>query len=262
MATMISTRETQFSYFDQLLEGPVWKGSKILDFGGNVGGFLVSAGDHIDHDDYWCLDLNHEVIKKGHRNFPRAHFCHYNRYSSQYNPNGVRDLPIPGLGLKFDIILAFSVFTHTHRNEMLALVEQLQSMLKPQGVLAFTFTDPSYDRSLCAPELPSGTDVRKMLEWRQAENPPLEIDRIVETARRSNWCVLIDEELHVEPGDHLSNQEHRGKPWESYCSYFTVDYMGSLFPEAKVLPPVSPEWQHCCVLRKSGQLFARAATPR
>jgi len=250
MATIISTRETQFSYFDEVLERPVWRNSKILDFGGNVGGFLVGAGNRVDHEGYWCLDLNQDVIEQGRRDFPRAHFCHYNRYSSQYNPNGARNLPVPDLGLKFDIIVAFSVFTHTHRCEMLELVEQLRNMLAPQGVLAFTFTDPSYDRSLSDPKLPSGTDVRKILNWRQAENPSLEIDDLVEKARLSPWCLLVDDKLHVEPGNDLSNQEHRGRPWESYCSYFTVEYMESLFPEARVLPPVSPEWQHCCVLKE------------
>ena len=250
MRTIVSTRETQFSYFDQVLEGPVWKGSKILDFGGNVGGFLVSASNHIDPDNYWCVDLNEDVIEQGRRNFPRAHFRHYNRYSSQYNPNGIRNLPVPGLGLEFDIILAFSVFTHTHQKEMLELVNQLRGLLAPHGVFAFTFTDPRYDRSLSAAHLPSGTDVRKILEWRQAENPSLEIEDMVETARRCNWCIVVDEKLHVEPSDELSNQEHQGKPWESYCSYFTVDYMASLLPNAKIYPPVSPEWQHCCVLSK------------
>jgi hypothetical protein len=27
--------------------------------------------------------------------------------------------------------------------------------------------------------------------------------------------------------------------------------MKSLFPEAEVLAPVSPEWQHCCILRNA-----------
>src|ERR1700682_1608696 len=232
MATIVSTRETQFSYFDQVLGGPLWKGSKILDFGGNVGGFLVSAGDRIEQDDYWCLDLNQAVIEQGRRDFPQAHFSHYNRYSSQYNPDGIRNLPVPDLGLNFDIILAFSVFTHTHQTEMLELVEQLRCVLRPEGVLAFTFTDPSYDRSLSAPDLPSGTDVRKILQWQQADNPSLEIEEMVETARQSHWCVLVDDKLYVEPGNDLSNQEHRGKPWESYCSYSTVDYISSLFPDA------------------------------
>jgi SAM-dependent methyltransferase len=251
MWNLISTRVTQFAYFDQQLGSPVWKGRKVLDFGGNVGTFLTGAGNAVDHDDYWCIDLNPIVIEQGQRQFPRAHFVHYNRYSSEFNPSGVRYLPIPDCGLKFDIILAFSVFTHVHQDELLELVGQLQSMLAPSGVLAFTFCDPSYDRSLSDPALLPGTDVRKNLEWRRVKNLPRDIDEIVERASQSKWCVLTDEELHVEPGHELSNQERRDKTWESYCSFFAADYMASLFPEAKVLPPVSPEWQHCCVIRKA-----------
>jgi hypothetical protein len=43
-----------------------------------------------------------------------------------------------------------------------------------------------------------------------------------------------------------------GKPLESYCSFFTVDYMASLFPDATIHPPVTPEWQHCSVVKGRG----------
>ena len=248
MVTHISERQTQFSYFDQLLGGPVWNGSKILDFGGNVGGFLAGAGDHVDHDDYWCLDVTKGAIEQGRRDFPRAHFVFYDRYSGYFNPNGVRNLPVPDLGLKFDIIMAFSVFTHTHRKEMLDLVEQLRGMLVPQGVFAFTFCDPGYDRSVCDPRLPPGTGVIDMSARQQVAS--LNVDGTVET-RNSNWCVEVDARLYVEPGNGLCQQERPGKPGESYCSYFTAGYMASLFPGATVLPPISPEWQLCCILREN-----------
>ena len=248
---IVSERETQFANFDQWLDAPVWKGCKILDFGGNIGGFLAGAGSRVNHDDYWCLDLNRQVIEIGREKFSHAHFCHYNRYSPAYNPDGIRDLPIPDLGLKFDIILAFSVFTHTHQEEMLELVGQLRDKLAPQGVLAFTFIDPSYERTLSNPSLPPGIGMRKMLGWLKAENPSLEIEDMIETASQSNWCLLIDDKLYVEPRSEFSNQKRQGKPWESYCSYFKADYMSALFPNAKALPPISPAWQHCCILRKN-----------
>jgi SAM-dependent methyltransferase len=253
MWNLVSTRVTQFSYFDQVLERPVWRGRKVQDFGGNVGTFLVGAGDNVDHEDYWCIDLNRAVVEQGRRTYPRAHFVHYDRYSSQYNPDGIRNLPIPDCGLEFDIILAFSVFTHVDLSEMLELVGQLRNMLTPDGVLAFTFCDARYDRSLSDPSLPPGSDVRKNLEWYRAENPELEereVESMVERACRSSWCVLIDGVLYTEPGDEISHQKRAGKRRESYCSYFTVDFMASLFPDARVLPPVSPEWQHCCILGK------------
>lgn len=236
---LVSTRQTQFHYFDQVLEHPAWKGRKILDFGGNVGTFLAAAGDRIDHDDYWCLDLNLDVVEQGQRMYPQAHFLHYNRYSSQYNPNGIRYLPIPDCGVKFDIILAFSVFTHIDRGEMVELVGSLLSLLAPGGVLAFTFDDPRYDRSLSDPARPPGSPVLWNLESRGHQ----------EVAERAQWYILIDDNLYIEPGDEFCQQTRAGKPLESYCSFFTIEYITSLFPDAKVCPPVSPEWQYCCVLK-------------
>ena len=249
MWNLVSTRITQFSYFDQVLDRPAWKGSKVLDFGGNIGTFLVGAGENVRHDDYWCIDLNSTVIEKGRSNFPRAHFVHYDRYNSQFNPHGIRSLEIPDCGVKFDIILAFSVFTHIDYLEMSELVRALRKMLTPSGVFAFTFCDPRYDRSLSDPNLPPGSDVRKNLERERLLNSQRDIDIKVKQACESRWCVVIDEELYVEPGDELGHQMRTGKANESYCSYFTVEFMQSLFPEAVVFPPVSPEWQHCCVLR-------------
>ena len=264
---LVSTRLTQFSYFDRQLGSPGWKGRKILDFGGNVGTFLVAAGDHVDHEDYWCIDLNPAVLEEGRRTYPRAHFVHYNRYSSQYNPNGVRYLPIPDCGVEFDIIVAFSVFTHTDRSEMLELVGALRSMLTRDGVLAFTFFDPHYDRSQSDPDLPAGTSAlqtrfvsRKGGEAVEEAQWYVLIDDVrfavalsppQTGVEKAQWYVLIDDHLYVEPGDHLCHQTRVGKPLESYISYFTAEYMASLFPDARVLPPVSPEWQHCCVFKKS-----------
>jgi SAM-dependent methyltransferase len=238
---LVSTRSTQFGYFDQLLQHPVWEGRKVLDFGGNVGTFLVGAGSRVDHNDYWCIDLNRDVVEQGRRTHPRAHFVHYDRYSSQYNPHGVRYLSVPDPGVMFDFILAFSVFTHTDRSEMLELVGSLRNMLAPEGVLAFTFWDPHHDMIQTDPTNPSRLLVRRHFHDRGAD----------ETIQRARWCVLINDKLFVEPGDELSHQTRVGEPLESYCSFFTADYMASLFPDATVHSPVSPEWQHCCILKKT-----------
>jgi SAM-dependent methyltransferase len=253
MWNLISTRVTQFDYFDRLLDRPRWKGSRVLDFGGNVGTFLLGAGENVAHEDYVCLDLNRTVIEQGRLNYPGTRFVHYDRYSPQYNPTGVRGLPIPDCGSEFDIILAFSVFTHTDWSEMVELVGQLRAMLAPGGVLAFTFCDPNYERSSTDPWFPHSTPRQKFLEWQRAGSPGLDdatIDAMVERTRRSRWFVVIDDELHVEPGIELCHQIRSGQAHEDYCSYFTVEFVASLFPDAQVLAPVSPEWQHCCILRK------------
>jgi SAM-dependent methyltransferase len=237
---LVSTRATQFPYFDEILARPAWRGRRILDFGGNVGTFLESAGAHVDHEDYWCIDLNPAVIEEGRRVYPRAHFLHFNRYSPQYNPHGVRRQPIPNCaGTKFDFILAFSVFTHVDQTEMLELVRSLRRMLSPEGILAFTFLDPQFDRSLSNPSMPRGSNVLFNLGPRRSE-------KVLKGAR---WFVLLDNQIYIEPGDALCHQMRRGKALESFCSFFTADYMKSLFPGATIHAPVQREWQHCCVLR-------------
>ena len=247
----ISTRIRQFSYFDHQLENPAWKNRKILDYGGNVGGFLVGSGDHVNHDNYWCIDVSRLAIEQGSRQFPKAHFVHYDRYSSEFNPTGVRYLPIPDCGVKFDFILAFSVFTHTHQREMLALVKQLRRMLSPQGAIAFTFCDPSHDGLLSNTSLPPDTEVQKQLELQKAKAPSLDVEDVFERARQSNWYLRIGDQLYIEPLTDLCHQKRQGKPGESYGAVYSVAYMGSLFPDGEIRPPVCREWQHCCILRNS-----------
>lgn len=236
---LVSTRLTQFSYFDEQLDHPDWKGRKILDFGGNIGTFLAGAGDHVDHEDYWCIDINPAVVEHGRLTYPRAHFVHFNRYSPQYNPFGKRNQPLPDGGVKFDRILAFSVFTHLDKKEMVESVAELRRMLAPGGVLAFTFFDPWFDRSLSDPRLPKGSTALSNLGPRGR----------VELVKRAHWFVVIDDTLYVEPDDALYHQTRTGKPHESYCSFFTTDFMKSLFPGAIVREPVCREWQHCCIIR-------------
>jgi len=236
---LVSTRLTQFPYFDELLGHPAWKGRKILDFGGNIGTFLASAGDNVDHKDYWCIDINRAVIEQGRLTYPRANFVHFNRYSSQYNPHGIRNLTIPDCGVKFDIILAFSVFTHVDAHEMVESVNALRRMLAPDGVLAFTFFDPQYDRSLSAPAQPRGATVLRNLGPRGRG----------EMVKRARWFVIIDDRLYVEPGNLVCHQTRRGKPLESYTSFFTTEFVKSLFPGATIREPVMCEWQHCCILK-------------
>ena len=51
MVTIISSRETQFRYFDDVLEGPNWYDSKILDFGGTAAVDLSGCDDSVLRND-------------------------------------------------------------------------------------------------------------------------------------------------------------------------------------------------------------------
>src|SRR5262249_31779528 len=154
----------------------------------------------------------------------------FNRYSTQYNPEGIRNLPIPDCGLKFDIIIAFSVFTHVHPVEMVELVYHLRSMLTPQGVLAFTFMDSSSERDLTEPWVRPIPGVEEMLRQNKDKLPTLQLEMLRQNkdklpalqleemgkrANQSKWCLLIDTTLYVEPGDEFSHQQRQGRPEES-----------------------------------------------
>ncbi|HEX3185048.1 MAG TPA: class I SAM-dependent methyltransferase, partial [Pyrinomonadaceae bacterium] len=138
----------QFAYFDEQLDHPDWRDKLVLDFGGNRGNILLNPACQIRQGDYYCVDVVKDAVEEGRRMFPAAHWAHYDRYNCSFNPDGVVDLAIPDLGTEFDIILAYSVFTHTTLEEMLDLVSQLRAQLVPGGKLAFTFIDPHWQGNL------------------------------------------------------------------------------------------------------------------
>ena len=143
-----AVKATQFAYFDAQLNHPDWRGKRVLDFGGNRGSLLLDPACTIRHQNYYCLDVIREAIDEGRKTFPGRNWFHYDRYNCSFNPEGVVDLPVPDLGVEFDFILAYSVFTHTTLGRDADLVAQLGARLAPGGTLAFTFIDPHWESNL------------------------------------------------------------------------------------------------------------------
>jgi SAM-dependent methyltransferase len=222
----------QFAYFHKQLGHPDWPGKRVLDFGGNKGNLLRDPACTIRHQDYYCLDVIREAIEEGRQTFPDAHFVHYDRYNCSFNPGGVGGLPVPDLGVEFDFILAYSVFTHTTLTEMKELVGQLQGLLAYDGKLAFTFIDPSWNENL---------------RWRlQKQNSPDRVESLMEQSRNARWCSLVDgTELYVN-----GNGVWKSAAAEcmTYNVYYTEEFLRELFPGAQIKEPVNGERQHCCVI--------------
>ena len=240
-----STRTGQFTYFALQVGDPIWSGKNVLDFGGNIGNILQDPNSNIDHERYWCLDVVNEAVEKGKIAYPKSHWLFYNRYSFSFNPHGVRYLPVPDLGQTFDYIVAFSVFTNTTVTDMLQMVDQLESLLSPGGALAFTFLDPYY---FASPKQ-SNFQWRLELELERKHITTSQMKDIAERSANADWFMLVNwTDLYVETED-----IHRYKPEEEQTCYVyhTEAYMRSLFPKATILPPVSNEMHHCCVIRKS-----------
>ena len=222
-------KTTQFAYFDEQLEHPDWRGKRVLDFGGNKGNLLLDPACAIRHQDYYCLDVIREAIDEGRRTFPDAHFIHYDRYNCSFNSDGARDLPLPDLGVEFDFILAYSVFTHTTFDEMTDLIGQLQQHLARNGVLALTFIDPHWSDNL---------------RWRlQQRNSTHRVEKLLEQTRDAQWCSLVNgTELYV---NSAGNWESQTDDCITYNVYHTEEFMRAQFPHGTIKIPVNHERQHC-----------------
>jgi hypothetical protein len=244
--TFFSTRTGQFTYFSLQVGDSMWREKNVLDFGGNIGNILRDPNSNIDAEHYWCLDVAKGAVEKGEASYPTAHWVFYDRYCFSFNPSGVPGLPIPDLGLKFDYILAYSVFTNTPPSDMLDLVGQLKGMLAENGILAFTFIDP---QQYSWPGNSQGNN----LQWRV----DLEIARgnisadqgkhILRDTQYADWFILVNGgDLYINTENLRSYEPEQQK---TCYVYHTAQYMRKLFPDATIRPPVNHEMQHCCVMR-------------
>jgi SAM-dependent methyltransferase len=239
----VSRKRGLFGYFDRQLDHPDWGGKTVLDFGGNTGDILKEPGCTILPVRYYCLDVIKDALDEGRARFPTAHWVHYDRYNFSFNPGGVVGLPIPDLPVRFDIILAYSVFTHTGPDEMSDMVRQLRARLAERGILAFTFIDPHH-RSW--PETYAGNNLQWRLEKCRLSDPSLEVGNLLERSRDASWCALVDgRELYVD-----ADVDRPADPaaCETYHVYYGVDFLRREFPDATIRPPVHGEMQHCCLL--------------
>ncbi|HKT01135.1 MAG TPA: class I SAM-dependent methyltransferase [Rugosimonospora sp.] len=254
MTTWISQRFGQFTYFDEQLGHPAWAGKKVLDFGGNVGNLLVGEEVPIAPVDYWSMDVSRDAIVEGQRRHPDAHFIFYDRYNFEYNPTGRIGLPLPDPGVRFDVIVAWSVFTHNNQAELLDLVGQARTLLAPGGSLAFSFLDPQWTPppGWARPgDWPGLSNLHRLLMDRKKVDTPADwtpTEALTRAARRElTYVTLVNsEELCFDPDDDGISP---GSPPQRYIAFCTVPHMHTLFPDAVVLPPVRPERQHCVVLR-------------
>lgn len=235
----------QFAYFNRQLDYPDWSGQAVLDFGGNVGNLLLDPDCTIHPEDYYCVDVIQEALEEGRQRSPQAHWVHFNRYNCSFNPEGINCLPIPDMGIEFGMILAYSVFTHTTREEMKDLVEQLQARLAPGGALAFTFIDPHFT---AWPETYKGNNLKWRLERAHEVNPSVDVDGLLEQSRGAAWCALVDgTELYVNCNGVWGNE---AQTCVTYNVFYTEELLQREFPRAAIRPPVNGEMQHCCIIRR------------
>lgn len=253
--SFISAGKERLTYFGSLLGDPEWSKAKVLDFGGNWGATLEAG--KINEANYWCLDVSRDAIERGKQKHPLAHWIFYDRYNFSFNPTGIRNLAPPLGNEKFDYILAYSVFTHTTRAEMIELVASLRNHLAPDGKFAFTFIDPHY-------LLPDGysallrghapTNLRLRMENIRLQDPTAPVDEMLGQASGCMWCTMVnDGEIYV---DHEQIRDYTPEAEKFYDTFYTAECMAKIFPGAAILvpprdyDPAGNLMQHCVIVGK------------
>jgi hypothetical protein len=189
------------------------------------------------------MDIARAAIAQGQADYPDAHWLFYDRYSFYYNPRGVPGLAIPDPGTRFDIIAAYSVFTSTRVAEMVTLVRQLEALLAPDGVLAFTFIDPHYHSW---PAQNAGSNLQWRLEKERAEGAEIDVAALVARARGAASCLLLNNtDLYV--GEEAVPEYPLPAQKTSHV-YYTAETMAAIFPQATIRRPPEGEMQHCCII--------------
>ena len=132
-------------YFSNFLE---WNTDQtILDFGSNYGN-LLKSNKIINPKQYTGIDVDKQAIKVGKIIHPNANWMWYNRFNPAYNHTGNNELP--SFNKTYDIIISYSVFSHTTADDMIEMIDHLFKYLNNNGSIYFTYCN---------------IDNRKLVEW-------------------------------------------------------------------------------------------------
>jgi SAM-dependent methyltransferase len=195
-----------------------WTTKKILDFGCNVGNYVSNAGTNINPNNYLGIDLNLPAIEQARLQNPEFNFIHYNKWHPSYNPNGITGLKVRDfVDQKFDVVVAYSVFTHLSILQAKQEIDNLLEVLVPGGQLLFTI----WPSEIFQP----------FYRWIYDRYNIPEIDfSTIKYNKVAYW--LNDRDVVLDQEDIDSN-------CDSVRTYYQVPEFLKLFPDAKILgvPP-------------------------
>jgi SAM-dependent methyltransferase len=119
-----------YRFFRTLIEQfhkPVADCEAILDFGCGWGRITRFFLKDIEAEKLWGVDQWKELVELGNQTRTGCHFLHVNQ-----NP------PAPLSNEMFDVVFAYSVFSHIDENEHKRWLAEFKRILKPDGLLILT----------------------------------------------------------------------------------------------------------------------------
>ena len=94
----VSRKMGQFTYFSLQIGEPMWRGKKVLDFGGNIGNIFRDPNSTIEPGHYWCMDVVEESIERGRASYPTRTGCFTIAIVSISIRTEFHNLALPDLG--------------------------------------------------------------------------------------------------------------------------------------------------------------------
>jgi SAM-dependent methyltransferase len=141
-------RQPRLRFFDLMHDAPDWSKSTILDIGGNRGNLLLDALEmnqlesrKFQAEQYTCLEVDLEAIEYGKTTHPDANWIHHNAFNNVYNIDGIDELPLPFEDRTFDVICAYSVYSHTTFKQFIHDLIEILRVCKTGGSIAITLVD-------------------------------------------------------------------------------------------------------------------------
>lgn len=153
----------------------------LLDYGCNYGTFLDSSNGRFHQNLYTGIDVDKVAIDEGKNRFPKAKFIHYDAYNIAYNSTG-KISSLPQFGHGFDIIISYSVLTHTIIEDFLQTIDRLVNLLNQDGKLLITYLNADHK-------------ISKNF-FRQKRTRDFGYCDEIQT---SDYCYLIDNKISKEP---------------------------------------------------------------
>jgi len=108
----------------------------MLDYGCGPANILYQSQGVINPRNYTGFDVQKNLIDRNKLMWPESRFIHQDLHNPAYNSTGKETLSLDDT---YDLIISYSVFTHTSYEEFDASINQLKEHLNPGGEMYLTF---------------------------------------------------------------------------------------------------------------------------
>lgn len=123
-----------YDFFTQY--GVNFKDRSVLDYGCDWGRLLTQYKTPVQDYQYTGFDIRKDIIELNRNKFNNQHWIYQNLHNPAYNPSGNETLK---LECKYDLIVSFSIFTHTSYEEFNNAITYFYDKLNAGGELFLTF---------------------------------------------------------------------------------------------------------------------------